>query len=96
VNRWDRESLEKRIERMQQAQYDVLRALEIIAHSLTDDGGTEHDGYPHQHPLVAPSPRKRAIDHLESAARLAGIGHWTYDYLIPEFQTASQKDEKSK
>jgi len=93
VSRWDREPSHKQMERLQQATYDILRALEIVLSSLTTT--EDQIGMSHLHSAINDNPRKQAIDHLESAARLAGIGQWTYEYLLPEFKTRSQKTEKA-
>ena len=79
---------------LQQAIYDILRAMEVLTNSMTTDGDP-YEISPHRHGVVANSPEQRITEHLESAARMAGLHNWVFDYLragaplIPELPDIS-------
>ena len=65
----------------QQAFYDIIRAMEIMANALSGDEVVGGDVPNHSHIAIAQNPATRALDHLRSAADLAVLDGFTFDYI---------------
>lgn len=60
--------------------FNILRALEIITTSLTDDQVVASTKG-HSHVAIAQNPSSKALDHLRRAAEEAGLSGFAFEYI---------------
>ncbi len=77
----------------QQAFYHIIRAMEIMANSLSSDEVVGYDVLDHSHIAIAQNPSERAMEHLKSAADLAALDDFMFDYI--PFGIGSPSTEKT-
>ena len=65
----------------QRAFYDILRAMEIMVSSLSGDEVVGYDVPDHSHIAIAQNPSARAMEHLRSAADLAALDDFMFEYI---------------
>ncbi len=77
----------------QQAFYDIIRAMEIMANSLSGCEVVVGKVPNHSHIAIAQNPSERAMEHLRSAADLAALDDFMFDYI--PFGIGSPSTEKT-